>query len=322
MKKVGLFQHIKKDKNVLITTHRHADIDAYCSVYALSKILDIKGIKSKVYFPNGLNEDAKRISLLLPLTNRIDMFEDNDIIIILDTNNPALLADITDKVIGSKSKKIIIDHHPLMQNSIDGIQFIDTKASSTCEIICRLTRKSKIKYSKDIASALLLGIFTDSQYLSLAKEDTLRCVNYLSKYVSLSEIKGALARERNYSERMARLKSAKRMELYKIINKELIIAVSKVGSYHASAAKALIDLGADLSIVINKDDIIKVSMRASNRFYSLTNLHLGIDIASKISDKGGGHPTAASFISNKEDAYRDVFEIIKSMNYKISKIKI
>ncbi len=113
----------------------------------------------------------------------------------------------------------------------------------------------------------------------------------------------------------------KRQELYKIVDKDLIISVSKVGSYHASAAKALIDLGSDLSIVINKDKSIKVSMRASNRFYSLTNLHLGVDIASRISKKGGGHPTAASFISEKEDAYKDVFDIIK-IDYEIKKIRL
>ncbi len=174
---------------------------------------------------------------------------------------------------------------------------------------------------KDIATSLLLGIFTDSQYLSLANEQTIECVNYLSRFVSIAEIKGVLSKERSYSERMARLKSAKRMELYKIVDKDLIISVSKVGSYHASAAKALIDLGSDLSIVINKDESIKVSMRASNRFYSLTNLHLGVDIASRISKKGGGHPTAASFISEKDDAHKDVFDIIR-MNYKIKKIKL
>lgn len=317
MKKLSLFQHLKRVKSVLITTHRHADIDAYCSVYATSKLLAIKGINSKVYFPDGLNEDAKRISSLLPI-EKIDEFSNSDAIIILDTNNPSLLGGITDKIINSK-KKIIIDHHPLL-NTIKGIEVVDTNTSSTCEILYRLFRRAKL--SKDIATALLLGIFTDSQYLSLANEQTIECVNHLSKFVSIAEVRSILAKERSYSERMARLKSAKRMELYKIVNKDLIISISKVGSYHASAAKALIDLGSDLSIVINKDDNIKVSMRASNRFYSLTNIHLGIDIASKISERGGGHATAASFTANKDDVYKDVFNILKSMNYKIKMISI
>ena len=315
--KIGLFQHLRRAKNVLITTHRHADIDAYCSVYATAKILLAKGISSKIYIPDGLNEDAKKISSLLPM-DRINEFEDSDAIIILDTNNPSLLAKIADKIMKSKRKKIIIDHHPSL-NRIKGIELIDTDASSTCEIVYRLSRRSRVKLSKEIATALLLGIFTDSQYLSLANEQTIESVSYLSRFVSISEIKGVLAKERSYSERIARLKAAKRMELYKIVGKDLIISVSKVGSYHASAAKALIDLGSDLSIVINKDDSIKVSMRASNRFYSLTNLHLGIDIASRLSKKGGGHPTAASFTSDK-DASEDIFEIIRGLSYKIKKL--
>ncbi len=311
----GLFKHIRGISNILITTHRHADIDAYCAAYALSKILSIKGISSNVYFPEGLNDDTKRISSTLRLDNIIDNFIESKIIIILDTNNPALLSNIYDKI--EKSKKIIIDHHPLLPNSIKGIEFINPDVSSTCTILHMLCRR--VKLSKDIASALLLGIFADSQYLTLADEESIRSVSILSNYIPLIEIRGLLARERSYSERMARLKALKRTEIYSI-NKDLIIALSRVGSYQASAAKILVDAGADLSIVINKDKTIKVSMRSSNRFYSITKLHLGIDIANAISNKGGGHATAASFETEEENSYKEIFTIIKRLGYKINNL--
>ncbi len=311
----SLFKHLRNIKEALITTHRHADIDAYCSVYALSKILFIKGIDSKVYFPEGLNDDAKRISSILALDNIIDNFVESKVIFILDTNNPELLPNIYDKI--KSVKKIIIDHHPLVPNSIKGIEFINTNVSSTCTVIHMLCRR--VKLSKDIAMALLLGIFTDSQYLTLADEESIRSVSILSKYVPLIEIRKILAKERDYSERLARLKALKRMELYKMDN-DLIIAISRVGSYQSSAAKVIIDAGADLSIVINKDKNIKVSMRSSNKFYSITKLHLGIDIASAISTKGGGHATAASFESEDENSYKEIFGIIKRLGYEINNI--
>ncbi len=87
----GLFQHIKRVSDVLITTHRHADIDAYSSVYAISKILSLRGINSKIYFPDGINEDAKRIASLLSIPNKVEKFYESNLTIILDANDPALL---------------------------------------------------------------------------------------------------------------------------------------------------------------------------------------------------------------------------------------
>ena len=303
-----LFKALRNVKGVLITTHRHADVDAYCSVYALSKVLAIKGIDSIAYFPNSINEQAKRIARELVLDNIASRYEDKDAIIILDTNNPALLADIKDHVINSRAKVIIIDHHPLLDDKFNAIRFIDTTASSTCEIICKICIRSRIKINNNIAKALMLGILADSQHLTLADKQTIACINYLTRYADINAARSLLSKDRSYPERLARLKAAKRMELYKV--DDIIIAYSKVGSYHASAAKALIDLGADLAIVVNEDDIYKVSMRASNRFYSLTNIHLGKDIANKISSKGGGHATAASFANDKFDI-NSILAIVK-----------
>lgn len=308
---MSLFRYLKEVKEVWLTTHRHADIDAYCSVYALHKILASKGIKTKIYFPEDINDDAKRLTSSLPLESN-EKFEDSSITIILDTNNPSLLSNI------SITKAIIIDHHPLIENSIRGIEFIDTNASSTCEVICRLVRKSKIKIEHDIALALLLGIYADSQHLALANDKCIECVYYLTRFTSLDVVKNLLTNERNYMERIARLKAIKRAELYKVEDKNLIIAISMVGSYNASAAKALIDAGADLSIVGSNRDCYIFSMRASNRFHSLTNIHLGIDIASKISKNGGGHASAAAFTAEK-DVSKDILSMLN--NFKIEKIK-
>ncbi|MEM0367309.1 MAG: hypothetical protein QW383_02270, partial [Candidatus Nitrosocaldus sp.] len=113
--------------------------------------------------------------------------------------------------------------------------------------------------------------------------------------------------ERDYSERIARLRAAQRCKLYKVntdnmvdanrdgYSSPIIIAVSSVGSHHASAAKALVDLGADLSIVISSEgSIAKASLRSTQSFYARTMLHLGNDVLARVSSAGGGHSTAAS----------------------------
>jgi len=57
----------------------------------------------------------------------------------------------------------------------------------------------------------------------------------------------------------------------------------------------LLDLGADLAVVVGGDEkASKASLRATQRFYDESKLHLGTDIAGNLTDLGGGHPTAAS----------------------------
>jgi len=79
---------------------------------------------------------------------------------------------------------------------------------------------------------------------------------------------------------------------------EWIIALSHVSAYQASAARALIDLGADVAAVAGqKIEKLEVSLRGTREFYKQTGIHLGKDIAKPLGEyihgMGGGHATAA-----------------------------
>jgi nanoRNase/pAp phosphatase (c-di-AMP/oligoRNAs hydrolase) len=98
------------------------------------------------------------------------------------------------------------------------------------------------------------------------------------------------------SERIARVKSAQRLRLERI--NQWLIATSDVGSYHASAARGLIALGAHMAIVAGKrNDDLTVSLRCTREFVEQSGMHLGADVANVIGQKmggmGGGHATAA-----------------------------
>jgi nanoRNase/pAp phosphatase (c-di-AMP/oligoRNAs hydrolase) len=100
----------------------------------------------------------------------------------------------------------------------------------------------------------------------------------------------------DFSERVARLKASRRVRLFSV--KGRIVALSHVSAYQASAARALIDLGADVAAVAGqKNESIEVSLRATREFNTETNVHLGKDIAKPLGEyihgMGGGHATAA-----------------------------
>ena len=92
------------------------------------------------------------------------------------------------------------------------------------------------------------------------------------------------------------LKASQRLKLHTV--GDWIIATSHLSSFQASAARALLLLGADLAIVVGNDKRkLRVSMRSTERFHKETSIHLGRDIAIPLGEEfegaGSGHSTAA-----------------------------
>jgi hypothetical protein len=160
----------------------------------------------------------------------------------------------------------------------------------------------------------------DSQHLFLASGKTITVVSELYKRgASLELARTILTRRREISERMARLKGAGRISLYNV--DDFILAISRIGSFHASVAKALVDLGADLAIAVGGEaKESKASLRATQQFYEETGLHLGTDIAGKIADSGGGHPTAASLSSTTIDIDGLEALLVSALEAKLGKL--
>jgi nanoRNase/pAp phosphatase (c-di-AMP/oligoRNAs hydrolase) len=101
----------------------------------------------------------------------------------------------------------------------------------------------------------------------------------------------------NNPERIARLKAAQRIRLERV--EGWLVAFSEIGSYHASAARALLNLGAHIAAVGRlKNDEIALTFRSSREFFETTGFHLATDLAMPLGEEmggtGGGHPTAAA----------------------------
>jgi nanoRNase/pAp phosphatase (c-di-AMP/oligoRNAs hydrolase) len=114
--------------------------------------------------------------------------------------------------------------------------------------------------------------------------------------INAQEALAMLALPMDYSERVARLKACKRAKLFRV--GDWIVALSHVSAYQASAARAIIDLGAHVAVVAGqKDDSLEISLRCTKEFHEKTGIHLGRDIAKPLGDylrgMGGGHATAA-----------------------------
>ncbi len=289
-------------KHISLLCHHNADPDAICSAFVFSQLL--KRLRPKLNIEIAAAQGPSRLSKFImnalpaKLTNQ-PKIEEADVIVLLDTNTVQQLDEWAGRVTASKASIVVVDHHASHPETerLATLTVADETASSTCEIVYRLFEQAEVKLTPIEAKALFLGIAFDTRHFILASSDTLKILADLTKVgVKAEETLALLSLPMTPSERIARLKAGKRVKLLKI--NSWLVAFSHVGAFQASAARALISLGAHVAIVAGqRDEKIQISMRASRDFNEKTRIHLGRDIAKPLGEHlqglGGGHAVSA-----------------------------
>lgn len=282
---------MQKAENVLILTHHNADIDAVGSAIGLQELLDGKAdLAAAESISTGAKDLAKDYSF------KIDPDLDYELVVVLDCSSKEQVDPID--IESSSSKKIIIDHHtPGNLENIADKSLIKPSLKSTAEIIYNLGKKSDLKINKKAAKGLICGMVADTSHLKLADK---KHFEYISELLSLgdrdySDILSILHNPPDFSERIAKIKAASRIEGYRADKK--IIALSSIRSFEAASARAFLRMGADLAVVFcQRKDQLRISARCRRNLTE--EIHLAKDLFSKLEKKfpgsAGGHDAAAS----------------------------
>jgi len=298
----SLAKLLRKAKAVLIIGHQNSDPDAVCSAYALEMLARRINRKLKISFtsPDGVSKLSKQILKTVPLEiTESPNLSEFDLLVTVDTNTLQQLGSLKEEITNSTKPVVMIDHHaPHPENERTAtLVLCDDESTSTCENILDMYEKMRFKPDRLVSQALLIGMLVETGHLSIGTKRTYRSAYSLIKNGADPESALALTRTTmDESERIARVKTAQRVRLERV--GKWLVALSEVGSYHASAARGLVALGAHLAVVAGKrNEELTVSFRSTHDFASETGMHLGTDLASpigvKMSGMGGGHPTAA-----------------------------
>ncbi|MHA1226290.1 MAG: DHH family phosphoesterase [Candidatus Hodarchaeales archaeon] len=312
--------------NYYLVVHDQADPDAIGSAVAFQFFILSINPYASVFLV-----ETKTSQLGLLLLDKINFqfnivskenIETEGAIIFLDTSQ-------VDEYTKKHGNHILVFDHHIPLNSYDNIHF-DFRLPefySTAEIITSLFYFSNINPTTQVKIALLVGLLFDTRRFFFADKETFECLAYLIKddpsiyRKSLSY----LFNNRGISERIACIKAAQRMKLVKI--NEYILLFSNVSAFEASAARALINLGGDLAIVISKSSSeTRISCRSTPEFNSKTDISLGKDIIPHIIGKfggtGGGHDGAAGYNASKPLEVLEIknflIDLISSMISKIA----
>jgi nanoRNase/pAp phosphatase (c-di-AMP/oligoRNAs hydrolase) len=318
-----LVKVLRKAGTVLVLGHQNADPDAVCSAYALTILAKRINGKLKLQFasPDGVSKLSKQVLKEVPLEITSDPDPSKvDLIITVDTNTLQQLGDLKASIIQSNKPLVMIDHHAPHEDNTKTASFVicDEKATSTCEMILDMYMRLRIRPNRVTSQALFIGLIVETGHMSIANRRTFKAASTLVEFGADPASALSLTRPTmDESERIARLKSAQRLRMERV--DKWVVAFTEVGSYHASAARALIQLGAQLAIVAGKrEDELTISLRSTRDFNVGTGMHLGTDLANPLgkamNGMGGGHATAAGANGKGDvnDALKLAMRIVRS----------
>ena len=151
-----IYNKIKEFDKIVIARHIGADIDALGSTLGLKEIIMNTFPKKKVSVVGAYSSVFKYMGKM----DKLDEKETKDsLLIILDTPN----VNRIDGIANVKDFKYVIkiDHHPEMEHFED-LGYVDSDASSVCQILIELVNETDLEMNKEAAEKIFMGVVTDT----------------------------------------------------------------------------------------------------------------------------------------------------------------
>lgn len=178
---------ITKYRNIIIVIKGSPDPDAIASSYALSAVCRRLNVSSSIVSAKKLSLPENRafvstLGIPLHISPTLPNIKEFDAYIVADHQSPAVR-----ELVGSLPCAVFIDHHEPAEEEISA-DFIlrETKAGSTSTLVALLIKHLEIEFEpevmKSVSTALLYGIYTDTDKYSHAGELDYDALGYLSKY--------------------------------------------------------------------------------------------------------------------------------------------
>ena len=306
---------------IVVTAHRNADPDALASAIAMRECVRKLGYDARLLLPEGMSQPTKRLVREVlgvePEEVEDESPEESAAAIVVDTASLEQLGKLAEFV-QNIELLVVIDHHEsnkLVEKASVAVYWPQARATS--EIVYMLVEKTlEIELERTTRTLLLAGIIYDTRHFVMANSTTLRVAADLMDAEADKDkaLKTLQSPSMEAPERIARLKAAQRMHVFRTDN--YLVAVTRVGAYEASVARALLDLGADIAIVLaERGAETRVIGRLKRHVAEKLNISLGTimeELARQLGGGGGGHQQAAG-ATVKADYERTLEAVIQAL---------
>ena len=314
-------------KKILLLTHAGADVDSLASAAALMFALKGKSAAA-ICVPEHLNLSAKALASNLSIPFKINLsMKGFDAVVCLDFNKPSMLGPMAPEFRDFKGEKFLVDHHVPEKATYSMVPekncFTRKSAVSTTELVFELLKNSRVKIPRKSLLCIASGIVADSASFLVADHSTFRIMSeiILLGKTSYAEILGLFSVKKDFSQKIASLKAAKRCRIFR--GNDSIIAIAEIGSFEADAAASLVRVGADAAFCGYADKgKIRVSGRANNSWLRREKLDLARDVFARLEKffpgEGGGHAGAAGFNGEGDEIMKYLEKCAELLNEKLS----
>ncbi len=328
----ALIRILEESSKVLIMGHRNPDMDAFgaaVGMYTFARKFNKPAHIVMDYVGESLMSlytyvrDNGEFNIIGPEA-ALSMADDETLLIIVDTHNPAFTEspELVEKV----EKKVVIDHHRKMEMSIENpvLYYMESYASSTCELITEMLQYigDKSLVNKVVADALLAGITLDTKHFTAQSGvRTFEAASYLRGVgADTAKVRGFFQVDPN----LFRVKAKAILEADMIPIPEGNVAVSccegqneNIGLITAQTADEMLEIkGVKAAIVLGKapTDEIMISAR------SIGEINVQV-LMEKLG--GGGHmnTAGAQMKTSMEEAEAKIREIIAEELQERRKVK-
>jgi len=267
---------------IFIVPHVNADVDAVASAVGLQSFLDRHGVESVLFFPSLSAPAAKLLrDFAVDYTTNADV-SGKDVLVVDTSSSSMLPMDLS-----AARRVFAVDHH--RGGDLNGCIF-DTPSLS--EAVAELLMMDGIRDRRAYA-LLAAGVYADTAGLVAAQPSTLVTLGRLLELAGMGvgDVARLVSHRPSVSERIARLKALRKMEIHRF--GEFIVVTARSGAYEGSVAWLFVLAGADVALVAGENRVIA---RMSDEFMIRTGIDL-TDLFSAVSVKigasWGGHPGAA-----------------------------
>ena len=300
-----IIQHIKDGQDILIASHAEPDGDSVGSLVALGLALTKLDKKITMHTPSPIPAVYRFLPGAGRIVQQIKSADIYDLALVLDCGDLTRIGE-TSAEIGRIPIVINIDHH-VSNTGFGHIQFIDTTACATAEIVYRLINALEIPFDKAIATSIYTGILTDTG--SFRFSNTNQAAFAISKAMTDAGVE-----PHNVAQRVFGTYSLGRIKLLNMLLNSIEISENGKLSMMTVTRSMLNTTGTnteDLDGMINyarRIEDVKVAAliheikNGAGKFANMNRYHVSlrsdssVDVA-KIAGKfgGGGHTSAAGF---------------------------
>jgi nanoRNase/pAp phosphatase (c-di-AMP/oligoRNAs hydrolase) len=294
-----LFRSLVKGKKVLFLSHVRPDMDTLCSSLAFTHFFSRECTPTFGVVEPLSDFQIDQIHFFSIRPKLISSVNDFDVVICVDFRSPNQGGPLSHALQSYKGHLVILDHHHPSPDEFKRISLalIKPHSISTTQLAAQIGLEMKGDFTKPIATALAMGIVTDSARFMVANPQTFALFDFLVQKSGkpYEEILSRAVPVSPIHERVGIFHSLKNAKL--VSAGDFLFA--SISSPHPTGqiASALIQMGADVGLCFSHSpEGVFASIRVSGRAHS----ELGYDamrlitpFAQQHGGSGGGHARAA-----------------------------